>query len=434
MDYLDFELEIGAGSGREYPVVVVNSPAGQAHQTMHFPFDELALESCLKDVQIALLRSGSQRRQMLSKEEQAVQDFGRALFEALFIGDVRSSYEVSQLAASNRDKGLRVKLRILPPELAALPWEFLYDAKEREYVCLSSNTPLVRYVELPRSPQPLTITPPLRILGMTASPRDLPGLDVVREKQRIERALQDLQAQGMVEFTWLEGQTADDLQQAMWAGPWHVFHFIGHGDFSVPADEGLIALVDENGNADFLRATNLGRLLADHRALRLVVLNSCEGARGSIRDLFSSTASILVGRGIPAVLAMQYEITDRAAITLARAFYTALANGMPVDAAVSEARKTMSIRGGVSVEWGTPVLYMRSPDGVLFRVKPETSPFPSHEGSVIPALAESSPHTSPPSSSPRPKKGCLHKGQGNRASTKNHPPLRSFLKLWVSLP
>ena len=86
----------------------------------------------------------------------------------------------------------------------------------------------------------------------------------------------------MVEFTWLEGQTADDLQQAMWAGPWHVFHFIGHGGFSVPADEGLIALVGENGNAHFLRATFLGRLLADHRALRLVVFNSCEGARSSI--------------------------------------------------------------------------------------------------------------------------------------------------------
>lgn len=371
MEYLDFELEIHPGSGREYPLAVVSSPGGEGSATMHFPFDELALESRLKDVQIALLRSGGQRRQILSTEEQSVQDFGRALFEALFVGEVRSLYEVSQVKASNQDKGLRVKLRIQPPELATLPWEFLYSSKEREYVCLSSNTPLVRYIELPRPPQPLTITPPLRILGMTASPRDLPGLDVVREKQRIERAIQGLQEQGAIELTWLEGQTADDLQRAIRVGQWHVFHFIGHGDFNVHIDEGLIALVDDEGNADFLRATDLGRLLADHHALRLVVLNSCEGAHGSSRDLFSSTAAILVGRGIPAVLAMQYEITDRAAITLARAFYTALADGMPVDVAVSEARKTMSRQGGVSVEWGTPVLYMRSPDGVLFEQEGE---------------------------------------------------------------
>lgn len=37
MDYLDFELELGVGSGREYPVAVVHSAAGEAHETMHFP-------------------------------------------------------------------------------------------------------------------------------------------------------------------------------------------------------------------------------------------------------------------------------------------------------------------------------------------------------------------------------------------------------------
>jgi hypothetical protein len=117
-----------------------------------------------------------------------------------------------------------------------------------------------------------------------------------------------------------------------------------------------------------LSATQLGRLLADHRSLRLAGLNACEGARGSDRDVFSSTAAILVRRGIPAVLAMQYEITDRAAIEFARTFYEALADAMPVDAAVAEARKAISLAVANAVEWGTPVLYMHSPDGVLFRL------------------------------------------------------------------
>jgi len=43
--YLDFELEIGPGSGRDYPVAVIRSPAGEARETMRFPFDDLALES-----------------------------------------------------------------------------------------------------------------------------------------------------------------------------------------------------------------------------------------------------------------------------------------------------------------------------------------------------------------------------------------------------
>jgi hypothetical protein len=65
MGYLDFELEIAAGSGREYPVAVVYSVAGEAHETMRFPFDELALENQLLALQNALLRSGGKRRQIL---------------------------------------------------------------------------------------------------------------------------------------------------------------------------------------------------------------------------------------------------------------------------------------------------------------------------------------------------------------------------------
>jgi len=39
MDYLDFEIEIGQGEGRDYPVAVIDSPAGEARGTMRFPYD-----------------------------------------------------------------------------------------------------------------------------------------------------------------------------------------------------------------------------------------------------------------------------------------------------------------------------------------------------------------------------------------------------------
>jgi len=368
MSYLDFELEIAAGSGRKYPVTVVRSVGGEVHETMLFPFDELALENQLLTLQNALLRSGGRRRQISLSEEQAVQNFGRALFDALFIREVRSQYAISQREAFSQGKGLRLKLRIQSSELAALPWEFLYDPDRATYVCLSSNTPIVRYLEVPRPPQPLAVTLPLRVLGMVASPKNLVNLDVDNEKLRIEKATENLQANGLCELTWLEGRTWHNLQRAMRGGPWHIFHFIGHGGFDSHADEGLIALEDEREKAHFLSATQLGRLLADHRPLRLVILNSCESGRGSTQDIFSSTAAILARQGIPAVLAMQYEITDRAAIELSRAFYEALADGVPVDTAVSEARKAISIGVENTVEWGTPVLYMCSPDGILFNL------------------------------------------------------------------
>ena len=404
MEYLDFEIEIGIGRGRMYPVTVVRSAAGEARETMHFPFDELALENQLLALQNALLRSSVRRRQVLGPEEQTVQDFGRKLFTALFTGEVGKRYAVSQLAASNHGKGLRLKLRILSAELAALPWEFLYDPGRSEYICLSSTTPVVRYLELAQPPRPLLVTPPLSILGMTASPKDWPELDIEREKLRLEKSIEDLRADGLVELTWLPGHSWRHLQRAMRRGPWHIFHFIGHGSFDTHNDEGLIALEDEEGKAHLLSATHLGRLLTDHGSLRLVVLNSCEGARGSERDIFSSTATILVRRGIPAILAMQYEITDRAAIELSRAFYEALADGLPVDMAVCEARKAISLGIKHTLEWGTPVLYMRSPDGLLFELAEKPSRL--HQPKVLveqpaeetPPTAQVDSQTIPPSS------------------------------------
>jgi hypothetical protein len=375
VDYLDFELEIGSGSGCEYALTVVHSPAGEARATMHFPFDKLELENNLLKLQNAMLRSGGQRRTYLIPEWQSVQDFGSALFDALFTGEVRSRYDVSIERARREDKGLRLKLRIQPPELAVLPWEFLFDPRQADYICLYSLTPVVRYLELPQAIQPLRVTPPLRILGMIASPAGLPPLNVEREKQRVEMALADLRARHLVELTWISGQTGQDLQRAIRRSPWHVFHFIGHGGFDSTTDEGFIAIADTDGEISRLRASDLGRLLGDHPPLRLVLLSACEGARTGAHDIFSSTAATLLRRGVPAVVAMQYEVTDEAAIEFARAFYEALADAVPVDAAVGEARKAISRIMSSSLEWGTPVLYMHAPDGVLFDIQQSSAEF-----------------------------------------------------------
>ena len=366
MEYLDFDLEIGEGAGREYPVKVIHSPAGEGRETMVFPFDTLALQNRLLTLELALLRSGGKRRKALSQEEQTVQDFGRELFCSVMRGEVLSRFDVSRREAHHQGKGLRLRLRLQTPQLAALPWEFLYDHRRGEYLCLSKNTPTVRYLELPEPIPKLKVAPPLRILGMIASPRDLPLLDVEREKQRIETAVRSLKEKGFLHLTWLAGQTWQDLQQEMWGGPWHIFHFIGHGGFDSATDEGLLALADDKGEKHLLSATQMASLLADHQSLRLVLLNSCEGAKGSNLDIYSSTAAILVRRGIAAVLAMQYEITDDAAVKFSEIFYKALAYGLPVDAAVSSARVAVNIAVNNTLEWGTPVLYSRAPDGALF--------------------------------------------------------------------
>jgi hypothetical protein len=391
-EYLDLEVEVGAGDGRGYPVTV-RSPSGDETQVrMDFPFDEREVENKLQALEIALLRSGTSRRRIRSQEEQIVQDFGLSLFEALLVDEARDSYEASREQARHQNKGLRLKLRIEAPELARLPWEFLYDPDRGEYLCLSARTPVVRYPDLRQPVELLPLSPPLRILGMIASPINLDPLDVEREKKVVEEATRELQAQGRVELVWLRGETWRDLMRAMRRGPWHVFHFIGHGGYDANRDEGLVAFADETGYARFLLAEDVGQLLKDHFSLRLVLLNSCEGARGSERDAFSSTAATLVRPGIPAVLAMQYEITDDAAIEFSRTFYEAVADGLPLDAAVANARTSVKIGLGNTMEWGTPVLYMRSPDGRVFDTSSTVRPKPRG----APPKPDSLPDESPP--------------------------------------
>ena len=375
MEYLDFEVHIAPGSGREYAVLVVKSPAGEASGVLKFPFDTLTLESHLKGVEIAVLKSGSIRRDivMATPEKESVVDFGKQLFDSLFVDAVQTAFRRSQDRARLERKGLRVRLRIDAPDLSALPWEFMYDDSTGDYVCLSSDTPLVRYLQFDRPPEALTVTPPITILAMVASPNDRPTLDAKREKERMQQATAGLQAAGLLRIEWLEGSTWRDLQHTLRRKDYHIFHFVGHGGFDAAAGEGVLAFTDETGKSQLLSATEIGRLLGDERTLRLVVLNSCLGAKGNATDIFSSTSATLVRRGVPAVVAMQYEISDLAAIEFSRSLYEAIADGMPVDAAVGEARKAISVSSRNSVEWGTPVLHMRSPDGVLFTIDGPTT-------------------------------------------------------------
>lgn len=368
MEYLDFELEVGQASDETYPVAVLRSPAGEARSTFRLPFDSAELERQLFALDMALLRSGIVRRRTMSRDEDAVQAFGQALCDALLNPDVRSLFDVSRIQAAQQGRGLRLKLRIQPPELAVLPWEFIFDRRQGEFVGLSRGTPVVRYLELAHAPEPLTVTPPLRVLAMVAAPTDLERLDVAAERQRLEAALEHACESGGTEVVWVEGQTWRDLQRALRGGPWHVFHFIGHGAYDEEQQEGVIALTDEAGAISMLPATLLGRILDDHHPLRLVVMNSCETARGGTHDVFSSTAATLMQRGIPAVLAMQFEISDRAAIEFMACFYEAIADGMPIDGAVAEARIALTLEHRGTLEWGVPVLHMRSADGRVFEL------------------------------------------------------------------
>src|SRR5262249_52607514 len=84
-----------------------------------------------------------------------------------------------------------------------------------------------------------------------------------------------------------------------------------------------------------------------------------------------------------AVTAMQYEISDPAAVAFARGFYTAIARGRGVDDAVSSGRVSILGLSDRTLEWVTPVLYLRGRETLLF-----TLPAPAGTaGTAVPGAA-----------------------------------------------
>jgi CHAT domain len=363
-DYNELRIRIersGAGGFKAY----ATGPSGETSGDFTLPFSELELENMLLRISSHVARGV---RRVETPESSLVTAFGGKLFEALFIGRIRDLYHDSLAGARAQGKGLRITLALTDvPELMQLPWEFLYD--DPDFLSMSVWTPVVRYLDLPRSRDPLSIEPPLRILAMVSSPTEAADLDVERERSKLEEALAGLVEAGTVEIDWLETATLRELQRHLQGPPYHIFHYIGHGAFDPQLDDGVLLLEDAQGNGDRVSGVKLGTILSDHTSLRLAVLNSCEGGRTAAEDPFSGVASSLVQKQIPAVLAMQFEITDKAAILFAEEFYAALAASYPVDSALAEGRKAIYSAGN-DLEWGTPVLLLRVRDGRIFDIPP----------------------------------------------------------------
>lgn len=354
--YLNFDLRIEPWE-EGYRAQVIESPVDRG---------------CCSHFTLAALESGLEMQADLDE----IKSFGARLFQAVFQGEILSYLRRSQDEVERRGaEGLRIRLLLTDvPELAELPWEYLYDPASDQFLSLSTKTPIVRYLDLTHRVQPLAAKPPLRVLVMISSPTGQPKLDVEHEWAKLNQALADLQAKERVVLERLEKATLGELQARLRQGRYHVFHYIGHGGFDLETQEGTLLLEDEERQSQPVSSQVLGTLLHDEPTLRLVLLNACEGARGSRSDPFAGAAQTLVRKKIPAVIAMQTVISDEAAKVFAYEFYRALADDYPVDAALTEARKAI-YRQGNEREWGTPVLFMRASDARLSGVEqPPTSP------------------------------------------------------------
>ncbi|HET8953277.1 MAG TPA: CHAT domain-containing protein [Solirubrobacteraceae bacterium] len=300
---------------------------------------------------------------------------GGQLFDAMFSGQVRDGFSALRRAgAPGGNTGVRIRLNLRQaPKLLVLPWEFLHC--DGQFLALSEKTPIVRYLPTPNPLGAVDVTAPIRVLALAPKPAGTEKLAVEEEWRNLETALEPLSADGMVVLELVQPPTIRALRERLQSDTeYHVLHFLGHGSFDTGAQEGSLWLEGDSGGKTELTGAVLADLLTDHDTLRLVLLNSCQGGETSAADPFAGLAQWLVRRSIPAVIAMQSAISDRAAVEFSLSFYRQLGLGRPLEAAVAAGRIAVRTTPDcTATEWATPVFYSRLPDGRLFEVS-EFSP------------------------------------------------------------
>lgn len=346
-------------------VLLCESPEGGLSCRVQAPFDDAGLTQALHGLETSILRSSAKlvMRRGGTSPERTVREFGQRLTEVLLAGDARVIYDRCRVRARQQQVPVQILVSTDGPNVSQIPWEFAVDP-DRPDDFLALRFPLARSPLVAAPIEPLAIEPPLRVLGVQSRPQDRPQLDTDAEQERISNAFST--RPDLVDVTWLHGDSWQHLSDALHQ-PWHVLHFVGHGGFSEELESGYLELSDENGQALRVSATDIGHAIANCPQLRLVVINACESATTGSAGVFASTAAKLMREGIPAVVAMQYEITDPAALAFSAAFYEGVAEGMPVDRAVTRARESLKVTLG-SLEWVTPVLFLASHETRIFRV------------------------------------------------------------------
>jgi len=390
-NYVDLTVRISPLTERGYPVTLT-SPEGSCEYTLKLPFalGELAgvvfgvAQTAHNVATVAPVAPGPN-----------VREFGERLYEALFRGDARDLLVATNAVARQRPgTGIRIRLSMNlegpgMAEVASLPWE-LMRRKDQPPLVMSNRTLLVRSLDVLQPTDSIPYQPPLRILVVLSNPRGTASLNLDVEKALISK-----------NWGLLPGVSVDfgrpirsELRRQLATADYHVIHYMGHGDFDA-VKGGALFLEHEDGSADLVTGEELALLLADELPeLRLVFLNACKtgtiSAQSGVRP-FAGVATSLIKAGVPAVVAMQFPISDQAAISFADTFYQRIAQSYPVDAAIAEARK--ALYSEERSEWATPVLFLRSKDGVLF--EPGEGREAAGSGATVGQAGSAEPATAP---------------------------------------
>jgi hypothetical protein len=299
--------------------------------------------------------------------------YGQLLTDCLF-ADKTILAEFAR--ACDQDVELRFRLFVGPnvPELHRLRWETLRDPRQPKGSWLVTNERILfsRYLSgsayLNHRNVALRQRAAWHALVVIADPSGgkdykLAPIDAKAELERARDALTGIEVE---ELKRGERATLQALIDHLGNGP-NILYLVCHGERI--NGQSFLYLEDDQGEAARTPTEDVAERLRDLATLpRLVVLASCQSAgkadaSDEVPGAFErAIGPLLADVGVPAVVAMQGDVSMETSGAFFKRFFTELSDNEPIDRAVAVARGVVRDRPD---SW-MPVLFMRLRSGGLW--------------------------------------------------------------------
>jgi len=297
--------------------------------------------------------------------------YGQALTASLFADTaVQSAFAQARAGAQSKGVGLRLRLLVGPsaPELHRLRWETLRDPQDGTPLFMGENLLFSRYL-FSQSWREVRLRPKgeLSALLAVANPNnlgeyDLAPVDVPAEVERARLNLGQIPVAVLPDRTSDTPVTLDNLLARVRAGV-DILYLVCHG--SLKDGEPWLWLENDQGQAARVSGEELVQRMRElEQQPRLVVLVSCQSAGEGVNDVLSAVGPGLAQAGIPAVIAMQGNLSMETAAKFMPVFFQELQRDGFIDRAMSVARGTVRQRPDA---W-MPALFMRLKSGRIWYV------------------------------------------------------------------
>ena len=307
-----------------------------------------------------------------------VDEYGRKLFKYLFADPaVIKAFAKARGIADERSTSLRVRLLVGPtaPELHSLFWEAIRDPSDGSPLFTGERVLFSRYLSSADwRPVRRRAKGNLRALVAVANPNDLEtyklaALDVSTEMARAKAGLEGI---ACTELASGGTATLDGVMRGLQDGC-DILYLMCHG--ALIQDEGdqvrraWLWLEDETAKTHKVLASEFIQRIGELRnPPALIVLASCQSA-GAGSEVRTSDAGVLASigpglavAGVPAILAMQGDVTIATVAKFMPAFFRELQRDGQIDRAAAVARGAIRDRD----DWYVPVLFMRLRGGCLW--------------------------------------------------------------------